>query len=78
MGNVWVLSALWVGLALVATLLAIWFRLATALLSCCCRNGERRASHVSSKCVLPPATPFAEQRAGREITSCGDHRRFSP
>lgn len=31
MGNVWVLSALWVGLALVATLLAIWFRVATAL-----------------------------------------------
>jgi Kef-type K+ transport system membrane component KefB len=31
MANAWVLSALWVGLALVATLLAIWFRVATAL-----------------------------------------------
>ena len=31
MTNTWVLSALWVGLALVATLLAIWFRISTAL-----------------------------------------------
>jgi Kef-type K+ transport system membrane component KefB len=31
MANAWALSALWVGLALVATLLAIWFRVATAL-----------------------------------------------
>lgn len=31
MGNVWVLAALWIGLALVATLLAIWFRISTAL-----------------------------------------------
>ncbi len=31
MANVWALSALWVGLALIATLLAIWFRVATAL-----------------------------------------------
>jgi Kef-type K+ transport system membrane component KefB len=30
-GNVWTLAALWVGLALVATLLAIWFRVSTAL-----------------------------------------------
>jgi glutathione-regulated potassium-efflux system ancillary protein KefC len=31
MANTWVLSALWVGLALIATLLAIWFRMSTAL-----------------------------------------------
>ncbi|MGA2217175.1 MAG: cation:proton antiporter [Terracidiphilus sp.] len=31
MANAWVLSAVWVGLALIATLLAIWFRIATAL-----------------------------------------------
>ena len=31
MENVWVLAALWVGLALFATLLAIWFRISTAL-----------------------------------------------
>jgi glutathione-regulated potassium-efflux system ancillary protein KefC len=31
MANTWVLSALWVGLALIATLLAIWFRISTAL-----------------------------------------------
>jgi glutathione-regulated potassium-efflux system ancillary protein KefC len=31
MQNVWVLAALWVGLALVATLLAIWFKISTAL-----------------------------------------------
>jgi len=31
MRNVWVLAALWVGLALVATLLAISFRISTAL-----------------------------------------------
>jgi glutathione-regulated potassium-efflux system ancillary protein KefC len=31
MTNTWVLSSLWVGLALVATLLAIWFRISTAL-----------------------------------------------
>ena len=31
MANTWVLSALWVGLALVATLFAIWFRVSTAL-----------------------------------------------
>ncbi len=31
MTNAWALSALWVGLALVATLLAIWFRISTAL-----------------------------------------------
>ncbi len=31
MGNVWSLAALWIGLALVATLLAIWFRVSTAL-----------------------------------------------
>lgn len=31
MTNPWVLSALWVGLALIATLLAIWFRVSTAL-----------------------------------------------
>lgn len=31
MGNVWVLAAVWIGLALIATLLAIWFRISTAL-----------------------------------------------
>lgn len=31
MENVWVLAALWVGLALLATLLAIWFEISTAL-----------------------------------------------
>jgi len=31
MENVWVLAALWVGLALLATLLAIWFKISTAL-----------------------------------------------
>ena len=31
MPNVWFLAALWVGLALLATLLAIWFRVSTAL-----------------------------------------------
>lgn len=31
MHNLWFLAALWVGLALVATLLAIWFRVSTAL-----------------------------------------------
>lgn len=31
MANTWVLSALWVGLALIATMLAIWFRMSTAL-----------------------------------------------
>jgi glutathione-regulated potassium-efflux system ancillary protein KefC len=31
MMNTWVLSALWVGLALLATLIAIWFRMSTAL-----------------------------------------------
>jgi glutathione-regulated potassium-efflux system ancillary protein KefC len=29
--NVWFLTALWLGLALVATLFSIWFRIATAL-----------------------------------------------
>ncbi len=31
MENVWVLAAIWIGLALVATLFAIWFRISTAL-----------------------------------------------
>jgi glutathione-regulated potassium-efflux system ancillary protein KefC len=31
MQNVWLLASLWVGLALVATLLAIWFKISTAL-----------------------------------------------
>jgi glutathione-regulated potassium-efflux system ancillary protein KefC len=31
MDNTWFLAALWVGLALVATLFAIWFRISTAL-----------------------------------------------
>ncbi len=31
MENTWFLAAVWVGLALVATLLAIWFRISTAL-----------------------------------------------
>ncbi len=31
MENVWVLAALWVGLALIATLFAIWFKISTAL-----------------------------------------------
>lgn len=31
MGNVWMLAAVWVGLALIATLLAIWFKISTAL-----------------------------------------------
>jgi glutathione-regulated potassium-efflux system ancillary protein KefC len=31
MANAWALSALWVGLALVATLIAIWFKVSTAL-----------------------------------------------
>jgi len=31
MPNVWVLASLWVGLALIATLLAIWFKISTAL-----------------------------------------------
>jgi hypothetical protein len=29
--NTWVLPAIWLGLALVATLLSIWLRIATAL-----------------------------------------------
>lgn len=31
MENVWVLASIWVGLALIATLLAIWFKVSTAL-----------------------------------------------
>jgi glutathione-regulated potassium-efflux system ancillary protein KefC len=31
MTNTWALCALWVGLALAATLLAIWFKISTAL-----------------------------------------------
>jgi Kef-type K+ transport system membrane component KefB len=31
MMNTWALAALWVGLALAATLLAIWFKISTAL-----------------------------------------------
>ena len=31
MENIWVLAAVWVSLALVATLVAIWFRISTAL-----------------------------------------------
>lgn len=31
MENVWVLASVWVGLALIATLLAIWFKISTAL-----------------------------------------------
>lgn len=31
MENVWVLAAVWVGLALIATLIAIWFKVSTAL-----------------------------------------------
>src|ERR1700683_1331163 len=31
MENVWVMAAFWVGLALIATLVAIWFRISTAL-----------------------------------------------
>ncbi len=31
MENVWVLAAVWVGLALIATLVAIWFKISTAL-----------------------------------------------
>jgi Kef-type K+ transport system membrane component KefB len=31
MENVWFLASLWVGLALVATLLAIWLKISTAL-----------------------------------------------
>ena len=31
MDNTWFLAALWTGLALVATLLAIWFKVSTAL-----------------------------------------------
>jgi glutathione-regulated potassium-efflux system ancillary protein KefC len=31
MENVWVLAAVWLGLALIATLLAIWFKISTAL-----------------------------------------------
>ncbi len=30
MQNVWALASLWVGLALIATLLAIWFKISTA------------------------------------------------
>ena len=31
MEQAWLLAALWLGLALVATLLSIWFRISTAL-----------------------------------------------
>jgi glutathione-regulated potassium-efflux system ancillary protein KefC len=31
MQSIWVLASLWVGLALIATLLAIWFKISTAL-----------------------------------------------
>jgi len=31
MQNVWALASLWVGLALIATLPAIWFKISTAL-----------------------------------------------
>ena len=31
MENIWLLAAVWVGLALIATLIAIWFKVSTAL-----------------------------------------------
>ncbi len=43
MTNTWALSALWVGLALAATLLAIWFKISPALSEIVNKN---RQSHV--------------------------------
>jgi len=43
MQNVWVLASLWVGLALIATLLAIWFKISTALTEIVVGTSGRRA-----------------------------------
>ncbi len=45
MENVWVLAAEWVGLALVATLVAIWFRISTALTDGRYHNRRLRCCH---------------------------------
>lgn len=39
MTNTWALSALWLGLALTATQLAIWFKISTALSEICGWHG---------------------------------------
>ena len=46
MENVWVLAAVWVGLALIATLIAIWFRISTRAQRDCCRHGGALADDV--------------------------------
>ena len=60
MQNVWVLASLWVGLALVATLLAIWFKISTALTEivvgtvalCRCLQTGFAGSRYSHKVVI--------------------------
>ncbi|MGA2652500.1 MAG: hypothetical protein ABSF28_18335 [Terracidiphilus sp.] len=42
MTNTWALCALWVGLALAATLLAIWFKIPTTLSEVCALPGDDR------------------------------------
>jgi glutathione-regulated potassium-efflux system ancillary protein KefC len=55
MANAWVLSALWVGLALIATLLAIWFRVATR----CLRSSSAPSHSSSSAHFSAPAACWA-------------------
>jgi hypothetical protein len=51
MENVWFLAALWVGLALIATLLAIWLKIPTVI-----ANAFFMPSHLLSETPLSEVT----------------------
>ncbi len=65
MENVWFQAALWVGLALVATLLAIWFRISTALTEILVGTGAAFVlSLTAGGDLLNPKVPWLAFLAG--------------
>jgi glutathione-regulated potassium-efflux system ancillary protein KefC len=64
MDNVWSLAALWIGLAVVATLLAIWFRISTALAEIVVGTVAQFVLAVAGGTTLGGQTPWVTFLAG--------------
>jgi len=67
MTSIWALAALWVGLALVATLLAIWLRISAALSEIVIgtpRRSWRNRPYVPCRCRAGPSRVPAALEGG--------------
>ena len=72
MDNVWALASVWVGLALVATLLAIWLKMSTALTEIVVGTVAQLAigAIVGPKGLVEGKVELKERRSGaRELVS---------